>query len=284
MAVVKLASGWEMPMVGLGTYQIDSKDIAAAVDSALACGYRLFDTAAVYRNEEAVGEALRAGMKKYGIARPELFIITKLAPADQGYEAAKQAIQRSLNNLNMDYIDLYLIHWPGVKGLSPQSDEHATLRAGSWRAMEEAVDAGIIRSIGVSNYEISHLEQLKGARIPPSVNQIELHPLWYPKSLISWCQSHQIHVQAYSSLARGEMLKKEFLNEFPQFRAFGNGLSQVLLRWAVQLGFSVIPKSTDPLRIRSNFELSFELNEDEMQLLSNLPRQQKICWDPSVVK
>lgn len=280
----------QLPRIGLGMYRMKVEEVDAAVDPALAAGYRLFDTGAVYRNEEALGAALRKYLPKYGLSRNDIFVTSKLAPADHGYEECKAAVMKSLKNLGLDWIDLYLVHWPGKAKLAPESKEHALFRRDSWRALEELKDQGILRNIGVSNYTESHLREMREyARVFPLVNQIELHPLYRPDdTFFDLCKEMDIHVQAYSSLTQGKMLTPQFAERHPRFKEMiseQRTAAQILLSWALQHGWSVIPKASHPDRIRSNFQ-TFKLTDDEMAYLDSLVHSQeagKLCWDPSVV-
>ncbi|PJF17078.1 Aldo/keto reductase subgroup domain-containing protein [Paramicrosporidium saccamoebae] len=267
------------------------ENVEIAIPAALDAGYRLFDTATIYRNEEFVGETLRKEMARRGIARSSVFITSKLQTKDQGYEAATTAVNTSLAKLRVDYIDLYLIHWPGASGLDPSDPLNKELRIGSWRALEEALAVGKLRSIGVSNYMLKHLEEMETyANIMPMVNQIELHPAYYPEDVVGYCQSKQIVIQAYSSLGRGKLLEDSFLNEHPQVAKISEQhrvtISQVYLRWALQHGWGILPKSNSPHRIKENANiLHFKLSDKEMHYLDSIhiKETQKICWDPVTV-
>lgn len=275
----------------VGTYKMTKENVEIAIPAALEAGYRLFDTATIYRNEEFVGETLRKEMACRGIARSSVFITSKLQTKDQGYEAASAAIDTSLAKMGVDYIDLYLIHWPGAAGLDPSDPLNKELRIGSWRALEEALVVGKLRSIGVSNYMLKHLQEMEEyAKVMPMVNQIELHPAYYPEDVIGYCQSKQIVIQAYSSLGRGKLLEDEFMTEHSQVVKISERhratISQVYLRWALQHNWGILPKSNNPHRIKENASiLHFELNEKEMHYLHSIhiKETQKICWDPIVV-
>lgn len=269
------------------------EDIVAALPVALEQGYRLIDTATIYRNEKAIGDVLRGYLKDKGgaIAREDLFITSKLQPADQGYERAKAAIDVSLSQLGQSYLDCYLIHWPGVNGVSPDSKENAAARAASWRALEDALLEGKLRSIGVSNYLLPHLKEMESyARIMPMINQFELHPHYYPDETVKYCQEKGILVQAYSSLGKGMLLGRAFLDRFPRVEQIASahavGVSQVLLKWALQHGFGVVPKSRTKNRIIENSKLfGWELTEEEMSSIDSIHTidSVKYCWDPKVV-
>lgn len=267
--VFTLNNGIPMPAVGLGVYQMpDGPLTQRAVDYALRCGYRHIDTAMIYRNEESVGKAIAAGF----VPREEVFVTTKLWNSDQGYDQAVKACHASLNRLGLDYVDLYLIHWP-VHGK----------RKESWRALETLYAEGKCRAIGVSNYLAHHLEELMGyCKVTPVANQLEMHPYLYNSrtDTIDFCRSHGILPIAYSPLTKGAKLRDPLLVKIA--RKYEKSTAQLLIRWALQQGFAVIPKSSATARIAENFQVfDFEITPEDMALLNGLDENLTTGWDPS---
>ncbi|KAI8050793.1 NADP-dependent oxidoreductase domain-containing protein [Syncephalis plumigaleata] len=293
-----LNNGVEIPAIGLGTYRMrDESALETAIRSALQAGYRMIDTASVYRNEEAIGRVLQRVFDDTDtfneLQRSDVFITSKLAPRDQGYEACLAAFETSCRKLNVDYIDLYLIHWPGTQKLKHDDPRNAKNREGSYRAMEKLYAEGKIRAIGVSNYTVRHLTSLLAtATITPSVLQTELHPLWPDKALAAFCRKHQIQIEAYSSLGEGAFLDgRRTLAPVTQAVANSNGAitaAQVLLRWAVQHQYVVIPKSATPERIIENITGLFDepLSDETMKAMDALSESEvneRFCWDPTEI-
>jgi methylglyoxal/glyoxal reductase len=259
MSTVRLNQGVEIPWLGLGVFQTEPGPVTErAVRWALDAGYRLIDTAAMYRNEEDVGRAIRAS----GVARDELFVTTKLWYSEQGYESALKAGRESLARLGLDRIDLYLIHWP--RAPSPQT------RLDSWRALERLREEGVCRAIGVSNYTVRHLEELRThSSTLPAVNQVEFHPWVYDPELLRYLAQHAIQPEAYTPLTRGRRLDDPTVARIAQ--GHGRSVAQVLLRWGLQHGIVVIPKSIREERIRENARVfDFALTPDEMARLDAL--------------
>ena len=253
---VFLNTNREMPLLGLGVYKATGENEAEnAIISAVESGYRLIDTASVYKNEENVGR----GIASCGIPRNELFITTKVWNTAQRLGDIQGAFERSLDRLKLDYVDLYLIHWP-VPGCY----------LSTWKVLEEIQKSGRALSIGVSNFEIRHLKELEAnSGIIPAVNQIECHPLCYPKELIDYCQDKGIQVQAYAPLARGAYLDNDVMCVLGT--KYAHTPAQIGLRWATQKGISVIPKSVHPDRIRSNGNIfDFTIEQEDMDLIDTL--------------
>jgi methylglyoxal/glyoxal reductase len=272
-ARVRTNQGLDLPRLGLGVFQTPPGPVTRkAVASALSAGYRLIDTAAMYENEADVGEAIRAS----GVPRAEVVVTTKLWFTDHGFEAAQAAARKSQARLDVGPIDLYLIHWPRAN--SPEE------RLASWRALEKLRKEGVTRTIGVSNYSIRHLEELRAhAEVPPSVNQVEFHPFVYDPELLDYASRHRLVVEAYSPLTRGRRLGDARIAAVAQ--AHGKSPAQVLLRWGLQHGLVELPKSVREERIRENTELyDFALDPAEMEALDRLRGGGRItAMDPASI-
>ena len=244
---ILLNDGHKMPLLGLGVYKADAgTEVEQAIQDAVCSGYRLIDTASVYKNEDGVGR----GLKALDVPREELFITTKIWNNAQRLGDVEDSFNRSLERLGLDYVDLYLIHWP-VPGCFTNT----------WKTLEKLQSAGKIKSIGVSNFRIHELELLKSVSdIKPAVNQVEFHPLFNQKELLSYCKSEGIAVQAYAPLARGAYLHSQLLLEIGS--RYQKTTAQIGLRWLVQQGISAIPKSTHKDRILENADIfDFSLSE-----------------------
>ena len=268
-ATVKMNTGREIPRLGLGVFQAHrGEETQRAVRTAIAQGYRHIDTARIYGNERDVGLAVR----ECGVPREELFITTKLWNDDQGYEPALRACERSLKELGLEYVDLYLVHWP-VPGR----------RLESWRALEKLFAEGKCRAIGVSNFLERHLEELlPRAQVVPAVNQVEQHPFLHLPSLLSYCAAKGIVVEAYSPLTKGMRLDDARIGEVA--RKHGRSPAQVLLRWGLEHGLVVLPKSTHEGRIRENAAVfDFSLSSEDMKRLDGLNEDLYTGWDPTHV-
>lgn len=280
---VMLNTGSQMPLVGLGTFKLRGiENIMLTVDAALAAGYRHFDTAAVYRNEVEIGKALRELLPKQGLTRADIFVTSKLGPRDQGH-MTPEACQRSLDQLGLEYIDLFLVHWPGTQGLRVEDPQNSANRAQSWMALEEFHSCGKFRAIGVSNYTVRHLEELLAScKVAPAVLQVEFHPRLVQGELRALCAQREVCFQAYSSLGTGALLSDPAVLEVA--KGCGRTGAQVLLRWAVQQGVPVLPKSCNPSRVQENGQLfDFELTQEDMEKLTGLDKGLRFCWDPTSV-
>jgi 2,5-diketo-D-gluconate reductase A len=264
---VGLSDGVEIPQVGFGVFQIPNEDTQQAVEAALAAGYRHIDTAAAYRNERGVA----AGIAASGLRREEIFITTKLWNSDQGFDSTLAAFDKSIERLDTAHVDLYLIHWP-----IPARD----LYMDTWRAFERIHAEGGARTIGVSNFRVADLERLAaGAEVMPTINQIELHPLLQQAELRAWHAAHGVATEAWSPLAQGEILEDETLLTIAAHHE--KSVAQVVLRWHLQLGNVVIPKSVTPERIRANLDLfDFELSEDDLAAIARLEAGHRTGPDP----
>lgn len=262
----KLANGIEMPIFGLGVYKMtDPEETIAAITKALQVGYRAIDTAALYYNEEQVGEAIRHA----GVPREEVFVTTKVWNTDQGFDNTLRAFEVSLKKLGMDYIDLYLTHWP-VEGKYTET----------YRAIERLYDEKLIRVPGVSNHHEQHLEEvLKLAQTPPMVNQIELHPYLSQEPLRAFCKQQDIAVTAWSPLGRGALLEDETILKIGE--KYRKSPAQIVLRWHIQNDILVIPKSVTSSRIEENAGIfHFELTAEEMKAINGLNREQRFGKNP----
>ncbi|HKF81507.1 MAG TPA: aldo/keto reductase [Solirubrobacterales bacterium] len=262
-----LHDGVEIPQLGYGVFQIPPEETQEKVEDALATGYRHVDTAAAYRNEAGVGAAIAAS----GVRREDVFVTTKLWNSEQGYDSTLRAFEKSIERLGTGHVDLYLIHWP-----LPSRD----LFLDTWRAFERIQAEGGARSIGVSNFRVEDLERLeREAEQRPTVNQIELHPRLQQPELRAWHADHDVVTEAWSPLAQGELLEDGTIETVAAHH--DRTPAQVILRWHLQIGNVVIPKSVTPERIRENFEVfDFALSEDDMAALERLDSGERIGPDP----
>jgi diketogulonate reductase-like aldo/keto reductase len=264
---VRLDDGIEIPQLGFGVFQITPDEVQARVEEALEAGYRHIDTAAAYNNEQGVGRALAAS----DLARDDVFITTKLRNGEQGRTSAADALRNSLERLGLEYVDLYLIHWP-----SPARDAYVD----SWRAMIEAKEQGLVRAIGVSNFLPHHLERvIAETGVTPAVDQIELHPYFSQPELTRVLRERGVAVEAYSPLGQGRDLDDPTIAEIAA--TVGRSPAQVILRWHLQHGYIAIPKASSRSRMAANLDvLGFELSEADMLRIDSLDTGERIGGDP----
>ncbi|MEK3890502.1 aldo/keto reductase [Bacillus sp. FSL K6-3431] len=264
-ATTVLHNGIEMPWFGLGVWKVENGiEVANAVKVALNNGYRSIDTAAAYKNEEGVGE----GIRESGVSRKDIFVTSKIANYDQGYESTLRAFDESLNRLGLDYLDLYLVHWP-VPGTYIDT----------WRALERLYKDGKVRAIGVSNFHAHHLNSLKESEIKPMVNQVEFHPLLSQIELRSYCKENGIQIESWSPLMQGKILDNELLVDIGKI--YEKTPAQVILRWNIQCGVVTIPKSVKEHRIIENADIfDFQLSNEDMERINGLNQNQRVGADP----
>lgn len=257
ISALRLNNDVQMPSLGFGVYQIPDGEVERAVHTAIEAGYRSIDTAALYHNERGVGAAVRSS----GLAREELFVTTKLWNSQHGYDRALRAFEGSLGQLGLDYVDLYLIHWP-----VPGEDKYVE----TWRALEKILADGRARAIGVSNFELPHLQRLLDETdVVPAVNQVELHPNRQQARLREFGTDHGIVTESWSPLARGRLLEHDILTTIA--RKHGKTPAQVVLRWHIEMGLVAIPKSATPERIRENIDIfDFELDVQDIAGIATL--------------
>ena len=262
---VTLNNGIKMPLLGLGVYDMHAAEAEAAIIKALETGYRLIDTASAYNNEIEVGNAIRAS----AVPRNEIFVTTKVANPSQGYDSTLKAFDKSFEKLNIEYIDLYLVHWP-IKGK----------RKDTWLALEKLYGDKKVRAIGVANYLIPFLQELKEyAGIVPAVNQVEFTPYLFLKELMNYCKKHGIQLQAYSPIVRGRKNNDPKLVELAE--KYHKTPVQMLLRWAIEHRVSTIPKSSNPKRIEENFNIfDFEISKEDLEKMDHFNENLRIVEDP----
>ncbi|MDY0940016.1 MULTISPECIES: aldo/keto reductase [Priestia] len=267
---VTLHNGVKMPWLGLGVFKVEEgPELVNAVKTAIVKGYRSIDTAAIYGNEEGVGEGIRQGLKEAGLSREDIFVTSKVWNADLGYEATLAAYETSLQKLGLEYLDLYLIHWP-VEGKYKEA----------WKALETLYKEEKVRAVGVSNFQIHHLEDLmKDGDVKPVINQVEYHPRLTQKELHAFCQKHDIQLEAWSPLMQGELLDNDVLKGIAE--KHGKSVAQIILRWDLQNGVVTIPKSTKEHRIVENSSLfDFELDAEDVSKIDGLNQNHRVGPDP----
>ncbi|PGE85237.1 aldo/keto reductase [Bacillus pseudomycoides] len=267
---VALHNDVEMPGFGLGVFKVEEgPELVNAVKTAIKQGYRSIDTASIYANEKAVGEGIREGIKEAGVSREDLFITSKVWNRDQGYEETLAAYEESLKKLELDYLDLYLVHWP-VEGKYKDT----------WRALEKLYKEGRVRAIGVSNFQIHHLKDvMEGAEVKPMINQVEYHPRLTQKELRDFCREQGIQMEAWSPLMQGQLLDNPALQEIAD--KYGKTTAQIILRWDLQNEVVTIPKSTKEHRIIQNADIfNFELTKEDMEQIDALNQNHRVGPDP----
>lgn len=277
MKYKELSNGNSIPYIGLGTWKLtDRQLLSELIGAAYEKGYRLIDTAAAYSNEIAISKAI----SENGINREDLFISDKVWNTSRGYEAVRKACQTSLKKLKTDYLDMYLIHWPASMKL--YSDWRA-INADTWGGMESLYEDGIVRNIGVCNFKIHHLEELKkSANIMPMIDQVEMHPGMNQNELIEYCSREKIAIEASSPLGNGQILENDVLRKISEAKAVSP--AQVALRWEYQKDVITIPKTSDISRLCSNIDIfDFELSDDEMRMIDSIPYCGGIGLDPDEV-
>ncbi|MEH7013758.1 aldo/keto reductase [Neobacillus niacini] len=269
-ATTTLYNGVKMPWFGLGVFKVEEgPELVNAAKFAIKQGYRSIDTAAIYGNEEGVGQAIREAINEYGITREELFITSKVWNSDLGYESTLAAYETSLRKLGLDYLDLYLIHWP-------KEDKYSE----AWRALETLYEEGKVKAIGVSNFQVHHLEKImQDAEIKPMVNQVEYHPRLTQQEVKAFCDQHGIQFEAWSPLMQGQLFDNPLLKELAN--KYNKTVAQVILRWDLQNGVVTIPKSTKEHRIIENSTIfDFELTTEDMDKISGLNENYRVGPDP----
>lgn len=265
MKELVLRNGISIPQIGLGTWQItDREKVKEIVGAAYDDGYRLIDTAAAYTNEMAIGKAIQS----LELSREELILSDKVWNTCRGYEAVRDACYKSMKKLKTTYLDLYLIHWPASPKLYPNWKE---INADTWRGMESLYKEGIVKAIGVCNFKVHHLEELKKtAEIMPFVNQIECHPGMIQKELVEYCEENQIQIEASSPLGNGQILQNEVLKKIALEKRKTS--AQICMRWGIQKEMILIPKTSNTERLSQNIDIfDFELSNEEMGQIDNIP-------------
>lgn len=277
MEQIQLRNGNKLPIIGLGTWQITDRDLLSEIiGAAYTEGYRLIDSAAAYSNEIALAKAIATN----GIPRNDIILSDKVWNTSRGYEAVQEACKRSLKKLKTDYLDVYLVHWPASMKLYENWSE---INAETWRGMEQLYKDGLVKNIGVCNFKIHHLEELKKtAEVMPFLNQVELHPGFLQKELLGYCKKEKIVIEASSPLGNGQILENEVLNRLAAEKNVS--VSRICLRWEIQKGIIAIPKTSKIERLHENIDaFGFELSDDEMNEIDSIPYCGGIGIDPDEV-
>lgn len=267
---IQLNNGSQIPGFGLGVFQIPNEETAQVVKNGIINGYRLIDTAQIYGNEEGTGLGIKEGLKATGLKREEIFVTSKVWNAHLSYDETLAAFEASLKALDLDYLDMYLIHWPGNKAYKE-----------SWQALETLYNQGKIKAIGVSNFEIHHLEDLLSyAKILPVINQIELHPKLSQEILRDFAKKHDMKIQAWSPLMQGQLLKHPLIEKIAQ--KYGKSTAQIILRWGIQQDILLLVKSIKAERMKNNADIfDFELSSEDMTLLNGLNENLRVGPNPN---
>ncbi|KAA1039083.1 aldo/keto reductase [Macrococcus equipercicus] len=270
---VTFHNGNTMPQVGLGVFRVqEGQEAVDAVKHAIISGYRSIDTAMIYKNEQSVGEGIRLGLEAAGIDRSELFVTSKIWLDDFGFDTAIQAYEASLERLGLDYLDLYLIHWPGTD---------TAKFIDTWKALEQLYNEGKVRNIGVSNFSVEHMEALLAqAAVKPAINQVEFHPYFDQKQLRDYLAGKQIVMESWSPLMNGEILTNEVISNIAE--KHGKTPAQVVIRWNIENDVVVIPKSVTPARIEENLNVfDFQLSQEDLYEIEQLNEDRRIGPDPA---
>lgn len=258
-----LNNGVEIPVIGFGSYMMHENTVAQAVKTAILTGYRLIDCASAYGNEDWVGK----GIRDSEVPRDQIFITGKVNNPDRDYEKTKASFEKTLHDMALDYLDLYLIHWPAYKN---QFENWEEINLETWRAMTELYKEGKIRAIGVSNFKPHHMEALMRTEVPPMVDQIEYHPGNLQEETVQWCKEHNILVEAWSPLGKGRVLRDERLKEIAD--KYGKSIAQICIRYILQMGVLPLPKSATPERIRANYDVfDFSMEAEDVNRISLMP-------------
>ncbi|CAF0959171.1 unnamed protein product [Brachionus calyciflorus] len=283
---IKLKNGVEMPVIGLGTSlrgkpnKVDNQQFIDSIKHALNIGYRHIDTAKAYNNENLIGQAI----KESSVDRKEIFLVTKLFPDDMGFEKTLKAFEKSCKQLQVDYVDLYLIHFPGKPNKpDAQLEKSRQLRLDSWKALEKLYNDGKCRAIGVSNFMKRHLEELLEAGMSlPMINQCEFHPYYNNKDLWDYCNQIGVQFEGYSPLGKGNLLNDDVVLSLAQ--KYSKTPAQILLNWCLRNNVITVPGSTNLERLEENFNVfDFSLSDSDVDLLWNLNKNEKVSWDPTNV-
>ena len=259
-----LSNGYEIPCIGYGTYKVNGEEAVSVIKTALATGYRHIDTATFYGNEVEVGKAIRES----GVAREELFVTSKVWKTERGYESTKKSFLKTLEDMQLEYIDLYLIHWPAS---FCQYENWEEINLETWRAMTELYKEGKIKAIGVSNFHVHHLEALMRTEVKPMVNQLEYHPGEMQEETVTYCKEHGHLVEASSPLGRGRIFENELLLRLAE--KYGKTLPQICLRWELQNGIIPLPKTMSEERMKENLDIfDFEISKEDMEVLNTMEK------------